>query len=286
MIEYPNDAVKAVGYSQGLDLYAREIASHAKVTVLYNPGLRALPQPEPRITAVLPGKNQDFAHTIERLLKANFNTIVECSQMDSWHSSADGQVYLLKMRASCYRVVVFDGGHHLPTLGLAPDIIIIPELCGYAVHAEMTDGMPVRRVVELAREAGCPVMIVKVPRWGLVKNETSLAGLTSAILQNNTRYRQQDDFKPQACTRMSKYGGSIFAFVNRDYIKDQVLLAHQIESLGLYEVKRIYLAFDYHYIGTEEADEICSNLRKRFKIKVERVNNPVKAANVLFWGER
>jgi len=142
-------------------------------------------------------------------------------------------------------------------------------------------------VVELAKEAGCPAIIVKVPRWGLVKNEKSLAHLTSAVLQNNTRYRREEPgYKPQARTRVSKYGGSIFLWVNRDYIKDRASLLKQVESLGLDQVKRMYLAFDYHYIGIDEADEMCSWLSRRFKIKVERVNEPVKVANVFFWGER
>lgn len=183
-------------------------------------------------------------------------------------------------------MVVFDGGHHLPSLGLAPDIIIVPELGGYAVHAEMTDGISVQRILEMVREAGCPVMVVKIPRWGLVKNETSLANITKTVLQNNTRFRRDETFNPVACPRMSKYGGSIFAWVNRDYIRDRKCLARRIESLGLDDVKRVYLAFDYHYIGTDEADNICCNLSHRFRIKVERVNDPVKVANVLFWSGR
>lgn len=288
MINYPSPWLKAIGYNQGLELYARLVSSRSSFTFVHNPGLRTLDVSGPlKIAAVTPDEGYDFASLLDKHLAVGSTCIVECSQLDTWHSSSAGKEYLQKMRSGTYRAVIFDGGHHLPTLGLAPDIIIIPALRGYAVHSFVPDGMKVTQIKKLVRECGIPSVIVAVPRMALVKNELSMKTITARVL-NSCSIRNlnlKDDFQPVARARMSRYNGIIFAYVDKNYARNQQLFVRRIEELGTDAVKQIYLAFDFRYISEQQADLYCSALEQVIKHPVERVNHPVKVASII-WGGR
>jgi hypothetical protein len=286
MINYPTPWLKAAGYSQGLELYARLVSSRSSHQFIYNPGLRQLEALRPvKIGAVTPEAGTDFVSLLDQHLAAGKNCIVECSQLDTWHSSPAGAAYLQKMRPSAYRAVIFDGGHHLPSLGLAPDIIIIPAWRGYAVHSFVLDGIKVAQVQKLARECGSPSVIVTVPRMALVKNESSMTGIAGKVLASCRPRAVKDEFKPVAQSRMSKYNGIIFAYVDSRYTRDQQLFIRRIKELGLGEVKQVYLAFDFKYSSRQQAGLYCAELEQAIDRPVDCVNHPVKTASLLWSGE-
>ncbi|MGS0765070.1 hypothetical protein [Syntrophomonas curvata] len=285
MINCPSPWLKATGYRQGLELYARMVSPRSSYQFIHNPGLRKLETSRPvKIGAVTPEAGTDFASLLDQHLAAGKSCIVECSQLDTWHSSPAGTAYLQKMRPGAYRAVIFDGGHHLPSLGLAPDLIIIPAWRGYAVHSFMLDGIEIAQIQRLARECGSPSVIATVPRMALVKNEISMASITGKVLAS-CRFVVKNEFKPVAQPRMSKYNGFIFAYIDSHYARNPQLFIRRAEALGLKDVKQVYLAFDFKYSSRQQAGLYCAELEQALDRPVECVNHPVKAAS-LFWGGR
>ena len=277
--------VKAVGFEQLLHLYAGVVSSRSPVHIVHDPGLRELPVATRQAVAViLPGANRDFPRQLCQVLENRPPAVVECSALDGWHCTREGQTALLNLRKNSYRVVVFDGGHHLPTLGLAPDLIIIPAAHGYAVHSYMVDAIKVDTVVRLVRESNCPVAIVSVPRWMMVKNEQALAGVTARSLRElSTRAEPVSPYYPRANLRMSRYNNTVFAYINREYLNQPGLFFRRLEELGP-GIEKINLAFDYGAAGVMEASGFTDLVGRHLKVKVERVNHPRNAFNV-FWGD-
>jgi len=288
MINYPSQALKSMGYNSFLDLYATSISPNSDFTVLYNPGLRKtdIPLEEIKVDAVIPGDNMNYEARAKEFLAGESRAIVECSGMDAWHTSSSGKEYLLKIREKGYRIVVFDGGHHLPTLGLAADIIIIPEFASYAVHSYMLDGIKVEKVLALARKISFPGMIVKVPRWALVKNEKALQAISQDILDSSIYHSNSPEpFKPVAEPRISRTGNTVFAYVNKEYSRNTDLFMKRLDNLNDGNIEEVFLAFDYTHSSREEAAAFAGNLAEQIEARVEIVNEPVKLSNV-FWGGR
>ena len=288
MINHPSEILKSLGYNSFLEIYAQTVSAGADCTIIYNPGLRKLDHPvnKIKIDAVLPGTEKDYDNILDHLLADNVGAVVECSDLDSWHTSSKGIKYLHKIREKAYRIVIFDGGHHLATIGLEPDIIIIPQLAGYAVHSYMLDGMKVSKILELAREAGSPSIIATVPRWALVKNKRSLINITEkTLLSCSYSDSPKKPFEPLTERRISKYGEIIFAYINKEYSDNIYLFLKRLNLLGTAGIKKICLAFDYNYTSREEAEIFIKTINKTTRLPVERVNEPVKTTGV-FWSDR
>lgn len=287
MVNYPETWLNNSLYRKFLTFYGDNAGSKAKIKVLYNPGLRNLgiTPDEIRIKAFIPGKNEDFNGEIKKALKEGYQALVECSAFDSFHTTSCGQVLAAYMYNKAYRIVIFDGGHHLPTLGLSPDIIIIPELRGYAAHSYMHDAIKVETVVDLAKETGLNTVIVSVPRWALVKDEINLEKTAARAL--NLAFLKKmpsSDFYPCADKKISKINDVIFVYVGSEYHRDIEILINRIKALGLSGVNKGYLAFDYKYTDRESAHEYAKYLQEEIGIPLYIVNEPYTVFNVL-WGK-
>jgi hypothetical protein len=285
MINYSSPLIKSLGYEQGLNLYAHMVSTRSSYSFISNPGLRKLNIPEGTVRAITPEEGGDFSSILDKHLAGGSSCIIECSQLDTWHSSPAGLQYLGEMRPRTYRAIIFDGGHHLPSLGLSPDIIIIPRLAGYAVHSYTLDAVNIATIERLAHECGIPSVIVTVPRMALVKNKIAMENITSRVLSSCLRQRTGEDFKPMARSRISKYNDFIFAYIDYNYAKNPDLFNKRVGELGIKGVKKIYLAFDFKYSNKQQASNYCEQLQENFKVPVEYVNQPVKVINV-FWGGR
>lgn len=285
MINYPSPLIKSLGYEQGLNLYAYMFSTRSSYNFISNPSLRKLDNPGKGVQAVTPEEGGNFASILDEHLAGGSSCIIECSELDTWHSSPAGLQYLKEMRPQTYRAIIFDGGHHLPSLGLSPDIIIIPRLAGYAVHSYTLDGVKIATIEKMAQECGIPSVIVTVPRMALVKNEIAMENITSRILNSCLRQEIKEDFKPMARHRISKYNDFFFAYIDHTYSKNPDLFSKRLEELGVKGVKKIYLAFDFKYSSKQEAGNYCEQLEEKLKLPVECVNQPVKVMNV-FWGGR
>jgi hypothetical protein len=285
LINYPMSFIKQLGYSAVLNLYAGLIPANSRVNVIYNPGLRGLPENSATslIRAVVPEDQRNFRQIMDVLLEEEWGAIVECSALDTWHTTPQGHSYLTLIRDRAYRVVVFDGGHHRPTLGLVPDIIIVPELNGYAVHSYMLDGIKLENIVAMAQEAGVPSIIAAIPRWLLVKNEKCLVKITQHIISSSPELSRTGP-EPGSCKpRISQLNGYIFAYINQAYSNKEALFIDQVKSMDIPNLQKIYLAFDYRFTSQEAAELYRKAIAREFGIPVERVNDPVKVTNI-FWG--
>lgn len=283
-----NPSFRPPGYNWLLNLYAAQV-SGSGINIVYNPGIRKIETPLQSIQAkaVLPDDSLGYKERLKQLLKEDCGALVECSALDTWHTTREGQDYLMKIRSQAYRVVVLDGGHHLPTLGLAPDILIIPRIHGYAAHSYMLDGIKIDKILEMVKNAQVPAVIVTVPRWALVKNEQCLINITEQVLSSLQYNHDLPDpsFSPVAKLRISKYGRSVFTYIDREYAGDLPLFLQQIETLGIQDVDRIYLAFNFKYTSLSEAEEYRFKVQTRLKRSVEIVNQPVKVTNAFWSGE-
>jgi hypothetical protein len=286
MVNNPDDGIKAIGYKPMLDYYASRISYAEHIKIIYDPGLRKLsvPKEQIKITAVLPECDNDHEQIVGQLFESKGFAIIQCSAMDNWHTTAKGKTYLDKMYQHGYRAVVFDGGHHLPTLGLGPDIIIVPQMAGYTVHSYMRDGMKVEKIHAILKDINSPAVIAVLPRWALIKQEKALVSITKTVL-NLADYRAEPagKFSITAENRMSKYNNHIFIYINNQYYKNPSLLIKRISRLGINDVHKIYLAFDYQSIDKYQALAFTDWLHEQLAIKVETVNEPVNVFNA-FWG--
>ena len=284
LVNNPSAAIKRAGYDSLLIRYADYRLHENDIKILYNPGLRKLDidLQQARVYAILPQQEKSYRQVMEDFMKSDGQVLVECSALDSWHSSNEGSAYLPKLRAKAYRVVIFDGGHHLPTLGLAPDIIIVPVYKGYAVHGYMQDGIRINTLLDLLHSSHSQAILVTVSRWRLVKTENSLTGITQQILrQMNSSVTKPEPLRMNCQPRISKYNSHIFIYVNRDYVLNPDLLIRRCQQLGINRVKKVLIAFDYAAISPKQADIYTKNLQKNLGLPVLRVNEPLKVLDLM-----
>lgn len=288
IISSPSQIIKKYGIDPVQKIIAREIDYASQMELVYQPGLRHLGIPAERllVKAILPGSQHSFTQIAEDLSAGSGFVIIQCSAMDSWHTTKAGQAQLAKIRSKGYRAVIFDGGHHLPTLGLAPDILIVPQMHGYALHSYMRDGMKVKKIIEMAYELELPCIIAVLPRWAVFKEEQALAKLTRTIMEKCGFNQASIEAPPiLAEYHMSKYNHKMFIYIDQDYYKNGESLLENINRLGTGEVKKIYLAFDFKKINMLQAQVFAECLGDSLEIATEIVNEPVYLFNA-FWGDK
>jgi len=288
MVNNPDQEIKKVGLQPALKIFARQIDYADHIEFIYQPGLRRLAVAKEglAVKAVTPDTDNNYARIAEQLLVYDGFAITQCSAMDNWHTSTVGKAYLKKFYIKGYRAVVFDGGHHLPTLGLVPDIIIVPQMCGYTVHSYMRDGMKVEKLKALAEELDLPCVIAVLPRWTVFKEEQALKNVTEAIIAESVySTKPARGLEITAEYHMSKYNNKILIYINQQYWEQRQLLLKRLKRLGTSDVDKIYLAFDYKQINIEQSQDFSDWLGEELKVAVETVNEPVCVFNA-FWGDR
>lgn len=285
LLNHPSEKIENLGYNSLLNIYADYRLQRNHIQILYNPGLRPMPVnlQQAAVKAIVPPYHASYRQIMEDFLQSDSQVIVECSALDNWHSSREGSSYLIPLREKAYRVVIFDGGHHLPTLGLSPDIIIVPVYKGYAAHGYMRDGMKVSVLLKLLRSSHSSSVLVAVSRWDLVKTEDSLEGIAKQTLHRlKFSHARTDPLVIQCQPRISKYGADIFIYVAGEYTQNPELLVKRCRQLGMQDVKEILVAFDYAGFSREQAEQYRKNLQKQLGLKVITVNQPVKVTDLLF----
>lgn len=112
--------------------------------------------------------------------------VVDASLADGARAGAAGRRSLeLLHQAGIARAVLFDGGHHLHTLSLRPDLLLVPVLRGpegrfYVAHAYLKDALLLSELQALLEglfpSAERPVVLI-LPRLIYVKDRGALAAL-------------------------------------------------------------------------------------------------------------
>ncbi len=275
--------VHTAAYQSLVQIYGRSQLFSRDSKILYSPGMRRLPLADNvQIYTNLPAMEKSYSQQMKDFMGSDAQLIVECSGLDSWHTSREGSALLPALRSRAYRTVIFDGGHHLPTLGLAPDIIIVPVFKGYAVHGYMRDGMRVDKILEILSAHHIPTTMATVSRWHLVKTEASLQDVSREVLdQLDFSAEEPDAFTAHCRPRISKYGGVIFVYANEEYIKQPAMVIKYCRQLDLDDVHTIYMAFDYNAIKPVQAETYAQKLARELGVEAEIVNEPVKMSSLL-----
>ena len=247
--------------------------------VVYNPGLRTLPKPADsyKIWTVIPHGERTHIQEINAFKKSGANVIVECSGLDTWHTGKTGSSILADIRQQAYRIVIFDGGHHLPTIGLEPDIIIAPVWRGYIAHGYMRDGIRVEQLRQLLEENNSSSILITVPRWRVVKEASSLEKVTRRCLEkvDGETNKPTEELEIQSRLRLTRKGSFFYTYVNRVFVEHPQQLIEGCQELGLEGMECIYVAFDFSTITEEEADEYLRMLENQLGIEARRVNDNI-----------
>jgi len=278
----PPSWFKSLGYNQVLDVYGLLTAQHAPLQWISNPGLRPLTSQTGSAHALIPSEDNNHQRRIESALESEPLALIESSAVDAWHTTSKGQQALGLIRKQAYRVVVFDGGHHLPTLGLEPDILLIPALKDTAVHSYMRDGISVQVLQQLLEKIDSPSVAVKVSRWWVVKRPSSLETLTERIIAGAgpREVSQYPEFKPCAVPGMSWYNGYVMAYVSGTRKESPADYAARIRELNQ-EIEEVFMAFNYNDIEPSEANRWASQVAAHLGRPVTVVNRPVKVLDLL-----
>jgi len=232
--------------------------------------IKALKKGDPEklnIYAVLPD-NRDYLSVMQGCRPGT--VLIETSAVDAWHRTANGWKWWQALRSKTLRVVVFDGGHHLPTLALQPDLLLVPEWGGCAAHGYMRDAMPVENIIGIIRVEKLNCTVARVPRWGLVKSQGALERATLRVLKDlpvgKEPPRDAGEVLASCCTRCRD---AAFVYWEKPGI-DPGFIINRLKGSG---VKRVYLAFNYGEVAGGEVQKILRAL-DRAGLKVRVVNQP------------
>lgn len=231
------------------------------------------------VVAVTPDASQ-YSQIANTCLEKGIKVIVESSGMDAWHATAEGLAEQKKLASKALRVVIFDGGHHLPTLGLQPDILIVPVTMGYIAHGHTRDAMRTEDLLTILRREQIDCPVVALPRWGLVKtpacmNRIAVKALT-LVATGKPAARYEGEIFGSRCTM---YGQALFLYVNRVQGSDWGWLETSIQD----RAKRVYVAFNYDAVNQNQVKEILGRL-KQAGLQAELVNEPLHVAGVIIRG--
>jgi hypothetical protein len=145
------------------------------------------------------------------------DAIVEATASDALRAGEWGKRGTIRLRAAgVIRCVLFDGGHHIDSLPLAPDILIVPvtEYKGeaHAAHWFTRDAVPLRVLTRTLRDSGIESAIALFPRAGIpVKNRDGMAWLAAqsvrkAIETERAGEHTRDKSTPALDPAVSKTG--------------------------------------------------------------------------------
>jgi hypothetical protein len=117
------------------------------------------------------------------------DAIVEATASDALRAGKWGERAVIRLRATgVIRCVIFDGAHHVGSLALAPDIMIIPVTnhAGetYAAHWFTRDAVPLKLLEEVLRDNNIDSTIAQFPRAGVpIKNRNGMAWLAAQAIR-------------------------------------------------------------------------------------------------------
>ncbi len=127
----------------------------------------------------------------------HIKVIVDCSYSDRLRRMPEGfNSVLLCKQYGIRRIVVFDGGHHLASLPLNPDFILLPLTAvgnhmRYVNHAFMRDAIPLNNVSEIVNHLELDTVMMHTSRIRTIaKTKGSMGELARQILIKGDKARE------------------------------------------------------------------------------------------------
>lgn len=228
-----------------------------------------------RIASITPNA-RDYARLAANCSQQGVKLVVQCSGMDAWHTTPRGWRALEELRNSTLRVVIFDGGHHLPTLALQPDLVIIPATMGYAAHGYMKDALSVKCLAKILKQENLSFPVVTVPRWALVKTEDSMNKIAIKAVNGLCLAEEVRPLGRALAPHLTTYGSAAYLYVAEKETQD----LQKVKGLLDEDVSRVYMAFNYNSFTWQEAQRFKDHLAAS-GLQVEVVNEPLNFAGVL-----
>ncbi|MDI6871168.1 MAG: hypothetical protein QME79_07400 [Bacillota bacterium] len=108
--------------------------------------------------------------------KLGARLMVDCTDADLGRLTPAGwRSVLLAKRAGIWRMVIFDGAHHLPALAADPEILLLPVLRvggePLVIHGYVRDALPLAALRRVLAAAGLEPVMFTIPRLSLPLKE-------------------------------------------------------------------------------------------------------------------
>lgn len=101
------------------------------------------------------------------------------------------QLYQLTRKLGIVRVVIFDGGHHLPSLALQPEIVIAPVLADskntlFVIHGQTLDPVRVSDLTKIIKKLHSLTLLTIMPRLSTpVKTKSPMGAIARQAIINS-----------------------------------------------------------------------------------------------------
>lgn len=218
---------------------------------------------------------------LNRMPVTGARVVVESSEIDQWHTTPAGLRNLKKMRPHALRVVVFDGGHHLPTLALLPDVIIVPVTSGYAAHGYMKDAISLQKLVRIIRREHLPCAVMTMPRWALIKTEQPMAQAAVRCVS----LLPEPEARPEPMGTVLEHRVTMRQDAAYIYIASGGGMADDLAiRLKKNAIRRVYLGVNYGAVSPEEARQMARKLAAE-QLNVQLVNEPCNVMQLMIRGK-
>ncbi len=242
-------------------------------------------------------------------VKGKINAIVEATASDIARANPWGLKETGRLRgAGVIRCVIFDGGHHIGTLPLKPDILLIPTIYykgkPSASHWYTRDTVPLHKLEDALKSEAINSVIARFPRDGLpVKNPNGMAGLVRQslidIVKKNAHDKASVTFRrpPISSTNFEEFGvskASLFMSMEINPMDSKDTAANRIlDEVKKHEdrdkkIEHVYLGltfgsskFPYRSKKVEYGmGELEKSLNKRLLHKVTVMSEPVSTWDI------
>lgn len=122
------------------------------------------------------GDGQRVLAVTEAAARLGARLMVDCTDADLARLTPSGwRSVLLAKRAGIWRMVVFDGAHHLPALAADPELLLLPVLTAgrqpLVVHGYVRDALPLAALRRVLRATGREPVLLTIPRLSLPLKE-------------------------------------------------------------------------------------------------------------------
>lgn len=195
----------------------------------------------------------------------HIKVIVDCSYADRLRRMPEGfNSILLCKQYGIRRIVVFDGGHHLASLALNPDFILLPlttvgNHMKYVNHAFMRDAIPLNNVSEIVNYLELDTVMMHTSRIRTIaKTKGSMGELARQLLLKGDKARE--DLSVMA----GEYQGGLSSYsIDQVQARDCMVIAPKQTAM-------IYIS----QCQQEDAENILGQIEKQV---IQVLNdNPIK----------
>jgi len=131
-------------------------------------------------------------------IQGKIDAVVEATASDLARSNNWGREGARRLhKAGVIRCVIFDGGHHVGSLPLGPNILLAPVSYHggklYASHWFTRDAVPMHELTNALKDGGVNSVVAHFPRSGIpVKNKEGMAGLAAQAILKAAESNQGD----------------------------------------------------------------------------------------------